>query len=172
MFWMPAAALFALLPVAAQARVYLTVEQAQHEMFGAAALTPFPVRLTPAQQDSIRAASSVALPFAGERVWKAADGGWLVIDEVVGKHEFITYAVAIAADGRVRRVEVLEYRESYGHEVARRPWLAQFEGKAADAPLKLGSDVQNVAGATLSCKHLADGVKRVLAMHALLLRAR
>ena len=177
MKWTPSSCLLplaalgtALAPLAAHAKVYLSIEQAQRDMFGAVALAPFPVALTAAQQDRVRAASSVSIPFQGNRVWKAADGGWFVVDEVVGKHEMITYAVALDADGSVRRVEVMEYRESYGYEVAEAAWLKQFVGKREDAPLKLGKDIENIGGATLSSKHLTDGVKRVLAMHALVLK--
>ena len=160
----------ALSPVVAAARVYLSVPQAQHAIFGNQVRTAFPGALTPAQQDAVRQASSVSHPFQGNRIWKAADGGWLVIDEVVGKHEMITYAVGIDADGAVRRVEVMEYQESYGQEVAEARWLRQFVGKDRQAPLRLGQDVEAISGATLSAKHLSDGVRRVLAVHALLLR--
>lgn len=177
MKWMPSALLptamafgAALAPVAAHARVYQSIEQSQKDMFGAAALKPAPVALTSAQQDRLREASSVSLPFQGNRIWEAAGGGWFVVDEVVGKHEMITYAVGINADGTVRRVEVLEYRETYGGEVAQDGWLKQFVGKTVDSPIKLGKDIENVSGATLSSKHLSDGVKRVMAMYAIALR--
>ena len=177
MKWTPTSALLpalavgaALAPVCARAAIYVSVEQAQHEMFGATALKPFPVALTSQQQDKLKDASSVSLPFNGNRVWRAADGGWFVVDEVVGKHEFITYAVSINPDGTVKRVEVLEYRESYGFEVADPKWLNQFVAKSAGSTLKLGKDVENISGATLSSKHLTDGVKRVMTMYALLLQ--
>ena len=141
-----------------------------HDIFGAASLKPFPVVLTSQQQAHLKEASSVSLPFQGNRIWKAADGGWFIVDEVVGKHEMITYAVALNADGSVRRVEVLEYRESYGYEVADAKWLGQFDGKTAASSLHLGQDIQNISGATLSSKHLTDGVKRVLTMYALVLQ--
>jgi hypothetical protein len=160
----------ALAPQVCAAKVFLSVEQSQKEMFGTTALKPAPVALTPAQQDHLRDVSSVSLPFQGNRIWRAADGGWFVVDEVVGKHETITYAVGIAADGGVRRVEVLEYRETYGYEVAEEAWLKQFVGKTADAPLKLNQDIRNISGATLSSKHLTDGVKRVMALYASVLR--
>ncbi len=177
MKWTPAPLLLpalafgaALAPVQARAAIYVSVEQAQHDMFGSTGLKPFPVALTPQQQDKLKDASSVSLPFNGNRVWRADDGGWFVVDEVVGKHEFITYAVGINADGNVRRVEVLEYRESYGFEVADPKWLNQFVAKGAGSTLKLGKDVENISGATLSSKHLTDGVKRVMTMYALLLQ--
>ena len=157
-------------PVGAEARVYLSVEQAQHAMFGDASMALTPVVLTGDQQDRLRAASSVSIKFDGHRIWKVAGGGWFVVDEVVGKHETITYAVGIDAAGKVKDIEILEYLESYGYEVADASWRRQFVGKGADAPLKLGKDIENIGGATLSSKHVTDGVKRVLTMYDLVLR--
>jgi Na+-translocating ferredoxin:NAD+ oxidoreductase RnfG subunit len=178
MKWIPAALLpiaatgmVALAPLAAHAKVYLSIEQAQKDLFGATPLKAMPVALTSAQQEQLKDVSSVSYPFQGNRIWKSADGGWLVVDEVVGKHEMITYAVAISPDGTVRRVEILEYRETYGYEVADDAWLKQFVGKTSGSPIKLGKDIQNVSGATLSSKHVTDGVKRVMALYALLLRS-
>jgi Na+-transporting NADH:ubiquinone oxidoreductase subunit NqrC len=46
-------------------------------------------------------------------------------------------------------------------------WRAQFKGKRSGAPLRLDDDIQNVSGATLSCRHITDGVRRLVALHAL-----
>lgn len=167
---LPLAAAAVVVPVGAHAKVYLSVEQAQHAMFGNTAMTPAPVVLTSDQQDQLRAASSVSLKFDGRRVWKVAGGGWFVVDEVVGKHETITYAVGIDAAGKVKDIEILEYLESYGYEVADASWRQQFVGKGADAPLKLGKDIENIGGATLSSKHITDGVRRVMTMYDLVLK--
>jgi Na+-translocating ferredoxin:NAD+ oxidoreductase RnfG subunit len=104
------------------------------------------------------------------KAWKVEGGGVFVLDEVVGKHEFITYAVGINEDGRVAGVEIVDYRESYGYEVRNAEWRAQFIGKSTADPLLLTHDVRNVSGATLSCKHVTDGVKRVLATYAVALK--
>jgi len=92
------------------------------------------------------------------------------VDEVVGKHEMITYAVGLTPTGSVQSIEILEYVESYGYEVAEAHWRQQFIGKTASDPVKLNQDIQNIGGATLSCKHLTDGVKRVLALYDLALK--
>jgi Na+-transporting NADH:ubiquinone oxidoreductase subunit NqrC len=44
-------------------------------------------------------------------------------------------------------------------------WLAQFVGKSSSSPLKVGSDIRNISGATLSSLHVAEGVKRILATY-------
>jgi Na+-translocating ferredoxin:NAD+ oxidoreductase RnfG subunit len=108
-------------------------------------------------------ATFTAGPRSG--VFKASTGGWLVIDQVLGKHEMITYAVGINANGTVRQIEILRYNESYGYEVRDASWRAQFVGKSAASPLQLNSDIRNISGATLSSKHVTDGVKRVLQMY-------
>lgn len=118
----------------------------------------------------MRVASSIRHPLQGDRIWRASDGSWLVIDEVVGKHEMITYAVAINSNGSISDIEILEYVESYGYEVAEVQWRKQFIGKTANDPIKLNHDIQNIGRATLSCKHLTDGVKRVAVLYELALK--
>jgi Na+-transporting NADH:ubiquinone oxidoreductase subunit NqrC len=96
--------------------------------------------------------------------------GWFVLDEVYGKHEFITYAVALDTTGAVRGVEILDYRETHGGQIVNPKWRAQFNGKRHGAALKLDDDIQNISGATLSCKHISEGVRRVLAIHEVALK--
>ena len=89
---------------------------------------------------------------------------------MVGKHEYITYAIGLNADGSVKQVEIMDYRESYGYQVRDEQWRQQFVGKTVADPLKLNQDIRNISGATLSSKHIADGVKRVLATYAIALK--
>jgi len=154
---------------------YLTTEAAQKVMFpDASAFVPHPVRLTDAQKGVVEKAAKVRMHFPEQPVWQVmADGkpaGWFVLDEVYGKHEFITYAVALDASGAVWGVEILDYRETHGGEIRNPKWRAQFNGVRHGAPLKLDEDIQNISGATLSCKHIAEGVRRVLAIHAVALK--
>jgi Na+-transporting NADH:ubiquinone oxidoreductase subunit NqrC len=88
---------------------------------------------------------------------------------VIGKHEFITYALALGADGTVRGVEILEYRESYGGEIRNPKWRQQFVGKRPGSQLRLDKDIKNISGATLSSRHVTDGVRRLLVTYQMLL---
>lgn len=157
-------------PIIAQAKIYTSIEQVQKILFPNTALTKSPLIITDDLQAKLRAASSIRHPFQGERIWKAANGGWLIVDEVVGKHEMITYAVALAPNGTISGIEILEYVESYGYEVAEAQWRKQFTGKGAKDHIKLNQDIQNIGGATLSCKHITDGVKRVSVLYDLVLK--
>ena len=111
-----------------------------------------------------------------KRAWAASRAGTVIghvmVDDVVGKHELITYAVGIGSDGVVRGVEILDYRETRGGEVRDPRWRAQFVGKHHGAPLALDDDIQNISGATLSCRHITDGVRRLLALYELALKPR
>lgn len=172
-FWVPVALACVAAPV--QATQYLSVEQAQRALFPEAdAFAATPVRLT-AELRARPQAESLG-PIRGDqlRAWAASRGGVLLghvmVDEVIGKHELITYALGIGADGAVRNVEIMDYRESRGGEVRDPRWRAQFKGKRRDSPLRLEEDIQNISGATLSCRHITEGVRRLLVLYSIALR--
>lgn len=154
---------------------YVDIEQAQKLFFPRAdrfALSA--VVLTPEQKTVVEKAAGLRMRYTKQPVWQAlADGklvGWVVLDEVIGKHEYITYAVALDLSGTVRGVEILDYRETHGREVRNPKWRAQFHGKQHGAPLRLNDDILNISGATLSCRHITEGVRRILALHAVALK--
>lgn len=146
----------------AHATQYLTVEQAQRAAFPEA--TAF-VATDVAIDATQLGAPAGWLPH----IWQARRGdellGWFFADAVIGKSELITYALAIDAQGAVVSLEVLEYRESHGGEVRLAPWRKQFVGKTSRDPLELNRDIKNISGATLSCRHLTEGVQRLLKLH-------
>lgn len=171
--WIAVPALVAAAP--AYAAQYLTVEQAQQSLFPAGTrFTPHPLELNAEQKRAIEQASGVRVRDLKPKVWRVLDGerpaGWFFVDEVIGKHEFITYALALGPDGAVRGVEVMDYRETYGYEIRNAEWRRQFAGKRNGDKLKLGDDIQNVTGGTLSCRNVTNGVKRLLATHAAALK--
>ena len=160
----------ALIAPSAFAVQYLTVDQAQKAIFPGNSFLAAPVKLSGAQKKAIENASRVRVLKDEQPVWRVSGGGWFIVDEVVGKHEFITYAVGLNADGSVKRIEVMEYRETYGGEIRNENWRAQFVGKTSNSTLKLDADIKNISGATLSCRHVTDGVKRLLAFYEVALK--
>jgi Na+-translocating ferredoxin:NAD+ oxidoreductase RnfG subunit len=170
--WWAVFAVVILAPVSAPALAeqYLTVEQAQKALFPEAGqFVSQPVRLSPEQKSLVEKYARVRMRAAQQPVWRVEiDGklvGWFVVDEVYGKHEFITYAVALDANGAVKGLEILDYRETHGAEIRNKRWQAQFTDKRYGSGLKLGKDIDNISGATLSCKHITEGVRRVLALY-------
>jgi Na+-translocating ferredoxin:NAD+ oxidoreductase RnfG subunit len=169
-FLVPMAALTIVQP--SQATTYLSIQQAQALMFPGATLTEDFRTLSDAQVAVIEKTSDANVGNKQLRAWKSSTGGWFIADQVVGKHDFIPFVVALDDNGAVKDVEILEYREAYGGEVANAKWRAQFSGKDHQSPLKLTKDIQNISGATLSSKHITDGVRRLVVTHALVLAAR
>lgn len=166
------AAPLALVAPAALASVYLSIEQAQQAIFPGAKFVAANVTLTEAQARAVAERSGVRARGREQRVWQVPGAGWFILDEVIGKHELISYAVGLNADGTVRAIEILEYRESYGHEVRTPAWRQQFAGKSVADPVQLDQDIRNISGATLSCRHVTAGVKRLLALHEIALKGR
>ena len=156
-------------PAATHATVYLTTEQAQKAMFPGASFQADTRTLTPEQAAAIAKTSGETPLSKTLLAWRVSTGGWFIVDRVVGKHEFITFALGLDATGAVKDIEILDYRESYGDQVRGAAWRAQFTGKRNGAPLKLGADIRNISGATLSSKHVTDGVRRLLATYAIVL---
>ena len=155
----------------AHALVYMSVEQAQQVMYPGRSLTALPLALTADQVAAIERNSGVKVYAGSLRAWQADDGGYFFVDAVIGKHDLITYAVALTAQGRVRQTEILEYREAYGGEVRNAHWRAQFTGRQHGDPVQIGRDIQNISGATLSCEHVTDGIRRLLATYAIAIAA-
>jgi len=174
--WLVGAGLLTATSQVAYATQYLTQEQAQRAIFPEA--TEFQRTMVPLnedQRDQIEAVSKTRTPLPESTIWQVYKGseaiGWLVIDEVFGKHEFITYALGIDASGAVRQIEIMDYRETHGGEVRDAEWRHQFVGKKHGDRFKLQKDIENISGATLSCLHLAEGVRRLMALHEFALKS-
>jgi len=165
----------AVLVAPAYAVDYLTVEQAQRALFPEA--DQFAIRivtLSDEQRDAIEDRAGVRQRTLTQQVWRAEnDGelqGWMIVDEVVGKHEYITYATAISTGGHVLGIEIMSYRETHGGQIREADWRAEFAGKSLADPLRLGKDIPNISGATLSCRNVVDGVRRLLVLYDMVLR--
>lgn len=156
------------LPVAAisysvHAETYLSTQQAQQVIFPGETFIQQPVSLKKDQEKQIKERSGVTVRDKNIQLWKTSKGSWFFVDRVIGKHEFITYAVGLTSDGSVKQVEIMEYKETYGYQVREKKWLAQFTGKDSPSEIKFDDDVKNISGATLSSRNISNGVKRILA---------
>jgi Na+-transporting NADH:ubiquinone oxidoreductase subunit C len=159
-----AAAPLAQIAFAAQ---YMTIEQAQRAAFADAG------EFQPAVADGAALAALGGGAWS-PKIWRVRSGerdlGWFLVDQVVGKSELITYALALDPHGAVLSVEILDYRESHGGEIRLAGWRKQFVGKSAADPVELNRDIKNISGATLSCRHVTEGVQRMLKLYEAALR--
>lgn len=160
-----AAASTAIISQSAFATVYFNEQQAQQAIFGNKKMTKNFVTVSKEQAKAIEKKTDVNFRNLEIKMWNVEDGGVFIIDEVLGKHEFITYAIGINKDGTVKGIEVMNYNESYGYEVRDESWRKKFIGKNSSSQLKLDVDIESISGAILSSRHIADGVKRVLATY-------
>jgi hypothetical protein len=141
-----------------------TLAQAQQRLAPGATLVPADFRLTPDQHTQLKQDYKVPSLRPAVKAWRVSTGGWLFLDQVYGRDDIVTYLVSVGDDGKVRGLEVLVCAEGYC-DVFTNEWRAKFVGVTHGkwmpeevAPL--------VSGSTLSCVHVAEGVKKVLAIHA------
>ena len=154
---------------------YLSVEQAQKSIFPTAdRFDEVILALNTAQKQTVASLAGPQPPHRSLRSWRAFRGdellGYVFVDEVVGRQDFITYATGIDASGRLGALEVLAYRESHGGEVRSDAWRHQFSGRENLDQLRFEADIKNIAGATLSCGHVTQGVRWLLALWEVSLR--
>jgi hypothetical protein len=171
--WLVPLAIYAVAPQCIAAK-YMNVDQARSLIFPFADEYVAKPQLTPEQVQEIDKLSAVNGRGAQPQVWQAmAKGkmiGWFFIDQVIGKHELITYALGLNNDGSIRQLQILEYLEVYGSQVRYPNWRDQFVGKTVKNPLRIENDIENITGATLSSRHLTDGIRRLLFLHQSVLR--
>ncbi len=149
---------------AAEAYEQLTLQQAQQLLAPGATLTPADFKLTPEQHAQLKLSYKVPSIRPAVKAWRVSTGGWLFLDQVYGRDDVVTYLVSVGEDGKVRGLEVLVCAEGYC-EVFTEEWRAKLVGAMHGkwAPEEL---VPIVSGSTLSCVHIAEGVKKILAIHA------
>jgi Na+-translocating ferredoxin:NAD+ oxidoreductase RnfG subunit len=154
---------------------YLSVEGAQKAIFPQADhFDEIVLGLSPDQKQKVAARAGPQPPHRSLHAWKAMRGGELLghffVDEVVGRQDFITYAVGVEPSGKLRSLEVMAYRESHGGEIRNDAWRHQFEGHEGLDQLRFQADIKNIAGATLSCEHVTQGVRWIVALWQVALR--
>lgn len=155
-------------PAGAQA-VYLTTREALAEFFSTSDRVSYtrvdldaPARARLTRRlgyDPGRSSQTFYLGTTAGRI-----DGYAVIDEEKGLSQPITFAVLFDPGGRVKKMEILAYREPRGDEVRSPRYREQFVGKSAGDPLRYGDDISAVSGATISSRSLAVGVRRAAVM--------
>lgn len=163
-----ALALIAPAPVVVAAD-YLSLEAAQRAVFPEAqGFEPVTLQLTAAQRQNLAALAGTQPARGRVQIWRVLGGhgavGYFFTDEVVGREDFIDYALGINADGSLRTPEIMSYRESHGGEIRNPAWRRQFDHRRDGPALRAVIDIRNIAGATLSCEHVTAGVRYLAAL--------
>lgn len=155
---------------------YMSVDAAQRGLFAQAErFDEVVLALNPEQKQAVTQLAGPQPPHRSLRAWRAMRGsdvlGYVFVDEVLGRQDMITYAVGIDAGGKTSAIEVLAYRESHGGEIRGTAWRHQFDGRQGLEHMRFGTDIKNIAGATLSCEHVTQGVRWVTALWQVTLRS-
>jgi hypothetical protein len=162
---------FFLLPAAllafghpAAAGVIQSLEAAQALVYPGATFTPADFTLTDDQVDRLKSDYSVPLMRPAVKAWRVSTGGWLFLDQVYGLNDILSYLVGVSDDGAVVGVEILECNEEFCG-ISAPDWRAEFVGKTAGR-WDPQTAISNISGASNSSVHVAEGVKKILAIHA------
>jgi hypothetical protein len=160
-----------LLPVAflafaepATAGVIQSLEAGRALLYPGATFTPADFTLTDDQVDRLKSEYAVPLMRPAVRVWRVSTGGWLFLDQVYGLNDILSYLVGVSDNGTVDGIEILECNEEFCG-ISAPDWRGEFVGKTAGR-WDPQTAISNISGASNSSVHVAEGVKKILAIHA------
>ena len=80
--------------------------------------------------------------------------GYLFVDKAPSKTAQFDYLVIFDQDLKVIHSKVLVYREEYGGEIGSKRWLKQFLGKTGNDRVSYESNIDAIAGATISVRSM------------------
>jgi len=151
------------------ATVLITVEEALELAFPGAAIKRETLFLDENQRAEVHELSGVQTTSAlATRFVATNDGGWVIgyayLDTHLVRTLPETVMVALEADGAVRTVEVVTFREPLEY-MPREGWYGQYVGRELDDDLALKRGIRPVTGATLTARATTEAVRRVLAVH-------
>jgi len=121
-------------------------------------------------EDDARKIESLAKAKLNSRlfmVYKAVTGGETIGYAVIDTHELRsmteTVMFVINPDGTLRHTEILAFFEPPEYMPANN-WIVLFDGKSTGDTLKVGRDIPNISGATITAVALSESVRRTLAL--------
>jgi hypothetical protein len=159
-----------LAPLAAQRDDGVTEFEAAQLAFPGCELQRRELALTPEQQDRVAKLSGVERAPASVVCYEARRDGVLkgraFVDTRRVRTQSQTLLIAVDAEGKVARIEVLAFREPR-HYLPRPEFFAQFLGKGLDDSTKLRRGIRPITGATMSARATADAVRTALAVDQL-----
>jgi hypothetical protein len=163
--------LLAALGSVAQARVYLSQEEALKLAF------PAPARferrtlfLDENEAAGVEKEAGSRLPgrvfpyYVGRAEGKVT--GYAYFDTHLVRTLPETVMVLLSPDGKIRKVELLSFSEPEDY-LPKDAWLGQFPGRGLDADLRIRKGIRNLTGASLTAGAITSACRRVLALHRL-----
>ncbi len=88
--------------------------------------------------------------------------GYAFIDKAASKTAQFDYLVLFDVDLKLIHSKVLIYREEYGGEIGSKRWLKQFLGKTAGDRVDYETNIDGIAGATISVRSMTHAIDDLL----------
>ncbi len=149
-------------------KVYMTRDEALKLAFpGADRIEKKTVYLTEEQAKRIESLartkleSKIYIFYTGEK--EGVELGHAVIDTHTLRTMTETIMLVINPDGTLRQVEILAFFEPPDY-MSPDPWINKFEDKKLDDSLRIGRDIPNMTGATITSNSMVNSVRRIMAV--------
>ncbi len=170
--WIAGSLAFAGLPAVVQAKVYHARDEALGLAFpGADRVEVRDVLLTKDQHAKVEQLAKA--PLESDLVtlyvgWKGdAPSAYAIFDTHTVRTFPETFLVVISPEGAVVATHILAFHEPEDYLPSQR-WLDTLRGKTLEDEMRVGGDVAAVTGATLSTNAVTSGIRRALALWAVL----
>lgn len=111
--------------------------------------------------------SKLFLLYIGKK--DGRDVGYAAIDTHTVRTKTQTIIVVINPDGSLNYTEILAFFEPLEYKLTE-GWIDLFKGRKLSDGIKIGYDIPNISGATLSSNATANAVKKVLAIFEVVIR--
>jgi len=102
----------------------------------------------------------------GENLFRLFDGkspiGYIYVDQAPSKTANFDYMVLLDNDFKISHSKVLIYREEYGGEIGSKRWLRQFNGKVPGNRVNHETNIDGIAGATISVRSMTNAIDGLL----------
>lgn len=167
-------ALLSLAATCAQAALYYGKQDALAAAFpDADSVEPERFFLTEEQREQVQELAGAPLEDRLITAYVAKKG-----DAVVGHAFFETHPVrtlpetllvVVSPEGTVAKILLAAFYEPPEYEASPR-WLEQFDGAKLEPALRMNRSIKGIAGSTLTAHAVTSGIRRVLALHQLLVR--
>jgi Na+-translocating ferredoxin:NAD+ oxidoreductase RnfG subunit len=106
------------------------------------------------------------LKIQHDKLFKIEDNsvllGYVFIDKAPSKTAEFDYLVLFNPDLEIVHSKVLIYREEYGGEIGSRRWLRQFLGKNGNDRVSHETNIDGIAGATISVRSMTNSMDNLL----------
>lgn len=151
-----------------QAKVFMKRDEALKTAFpDAAEIIKNEIFLSTDQSKTIESLAKAKNDSKLYIIYEAKDGektlGYAIIDTHSLRTKTETVMFVINPDGTLRQTEVLAFFEPPDYQAGGN-WMELFEGKNSEDSLKVGKDIPNITGATITANSLSQATRRILAV--------